>query len=126
MFLSPIGSSKIMKIFILLILVLAAFDCGKNTATKPARTDSATPVPTTSVPKNGNYSGKGVVTKINLKDGSVEMDHGEIVGLMPAMRMEFFVREKAELEKLKLGDKVEFVIEYKDGQENIVSIKKAE
>jgi Cu/Ag efflux protein CusF len=115
-----------MKIFILLILILTAFDCGKSTANKPARTDSATPAPTTSTPKNGNYNGKGVVTKINLKDVSVEMDHEEIVGLMPAMRMEFYVREKAELEKLSVGDKVEFVVEYKDGQENIVGIKKTQ
>jgi Cu/Ag efflux protein CusF len=112
-----------MKIFILFLLILAFQSCRQ-----PAKRTipSETPATTTSVPKNGNYSGKGVVTKINLKDVSLEMDHEEIVGLMPAMRMEFFVREKAELEKLKLGDKVEFIIEYKDGQENIVSVKKTE
>ena len=76
--------------------------------------------------KNGNYDGKGVVTKINLKIVSVELDHEEIKNLMPAMRMEFYVTKKSELEALKLGDTVDFVVEYKDGQEKIISIKKAQ
>ena len=89
------------------------------------QTISATPVPTSSIPENKNYDGKGVVTKINLKDVSVELDHEEIKGLMPKMIMEFFVTKKTELEVLKVGDNVDFVIEYKDGAENIISIKKA-
>ena len=111
-----------MKIFILFVLILAFQSCQGN-SNKPT---TATPAPTTSIPKNGNYNGKGVVTKINLKDVSVEMDHEEIAGLMPAMRMEFHATKKEELEKLNVGDAVEFVVEYKDGQENIVSIKKAQ
>ena len=115
-----------MKIFIIFVLLLAFQACQQTKPTTKPTTATATPVPSTTVPKNGNYDGKGVVTKINLKDVSVEMDHEEIAGLMPPMRMEFYVREKAQLEKLAVGDKVEFVLEYKDGQENIVSIKKAE
>ena len=116
-----------MKTVLLFALVFLTFtDCSQTKQPAKRTVSSETPVPTSSVPKNGNYDGKGVVTKINLKDGSVEMDHEEIRDLMPAMRMEFFVRDKADLEKLKVGDKVEFVIEYKDGQEKIITIKKAE
>ena len=120
-----------MKVFIVFILIFAVSACSQKPSenkiysSKSSQTVSATPVPTSSIPKNGNYDGKGVVTKINLKDVSVELDHEEIKGLMPKMVMEFFVTKKAELEKLKVGDNVEFVIEYKDGAENIVSIKKA-
>lgn len=71
------------------------------------------------------FNGKGTVTKINLELVSVEIDHEEIKGLMPKMIMEFFVKEKAELEVLKIGDKVDFVLEDKAGQEKIISIKKA-
>ena len=113
------------KTFILFISILAVSSCQQNTAVTKQPV-SATPVPTSSVPKNGNYNGKGIVTKINLKDVSVELNHEKIEGLMEPMIMEFFVTKKEELEKLKVGDKVEFVIEYKDGQEKINSIKKAE
>lgn len=71
------------------------------------------------------FNGKGTVTKINLELVSVEIDHEEIKGLMPKMIMEFFVKEKAELEVLKIGDRVDFVLEDKAGQEKIISIKKA-
>ena len=58
--------------------------------------------------------------------GSVELKHEEIKDLMPAMQMEFFVKDKKILEGLKVGDKVDFVIEYKHPQETITSIKKAQ
>ena len=118
-----------MKISILFILISIVSACGqqaaeiKKTIVKASPTASPTPFPT---PQNRNYDGKGTVTKIDLKIVSVELDHEEIKDLMPPMRMEFYVTKKAELEKLKVGDKVDFVLEYKDGQEKIVSIKKAE
>ena len=64
------------------------------------------------------------MTKINLELVSVELDHEEIVGVMPAMIMEFYVREKSLLDGLKVGDNVEFVLEYKHPSETIVGIKK--
>lgn len=70
------------------------------------------------------FNGKGIVTKINLELVSVELDHEAIEGSMPAMIMEFYVKEKRELETLKIGDKVEFVLEENRGQEKIISIKK--
>jgi Cu/Ag efflux protein CusF len=120
------------RISIFFILILAVSACQKKTpemktqTVKPAQTAATTPDIPFSSPKNGNYNGKGVVTKINLEIVSVELDHEEIKDLMPAMRMEFYVTEKAQLEKLKIGDKVDFVVEYKNAQEKIISIKKAE
>jgi Cu/Ag efflux protein CusF len=55
---------------------------------------------------------------------SVELDHDEIKGIMPAMRMEFYVKDKAMLNGLKAGDKVDFVLEDKAGAEMIVEMKK--
>ncbi len=72
------------------------------------------------------YNGTGKVTKINLQLGSVELDHEEIKGLMPKMIMEFYVADKSELNDLKIGDRVDFVLEDKAGAERISSIKKAE
>ncbi|MGC2236570.1 MAG: copper-binding protein [Pyrinomonadaceae bacterium] len=116
---------------VLFILILAVCACQRKSAenksqiVKTAQTVSATPVPISSMPQNKNYDGKGVVTKINLELVSVELDHEEIKGLMPKMKMEFYATKKDELEKLKIGDTVDFVVEYKDGQEKIISIKKA-
>ena len=49
--------------------------------------------------------------RLNLELGSVELDHEEIKGSMPAMIMEFYVTEKNELKALQIGFKVEFVLE---------------
>jgi len=70
------------------------------------------------------FNGRGVVTKINLESVSVELNHEEIKGLMPAMIMEFYAKEKGELEVLKVGDKVDFLLEDNAGQEKIVKITK--
>lgn len=91
-----------------------------NTAASPAKASAST----SSMPKEGNYKGKGTVTKIDLTAGSVELNHENIEGLMPAMQMEFYVMDKAMLMGLKVGDAVDFVIEFKGGRETINSIKK--
>ncbi len=103
--------------------------CGKQdgqevtnnlTVSQPAdRSQDAPPIP-----KDGDYSGKGKVTKINNELGSVELDHEEIVGVMPPMIMEFYVKEKSVLDGLAVGDNVECVLEYKHPSETIVGIKK--
>jgi Cu(I)/Ag(I) efflux system protein CusF len=76
-------------------------------------------------PKIKTYDGKGKVTKINLELVSVELNHEEIKDLMPKMTMEFYVKEKSQLEKLKVGDVVDFVLEDNAGAEQIISIKKS-
>ncbi len=95
--------------------------CGKSDL---KNTNSPTPVPSASFPANGNYNGRGKISKINDSLPSVEMDHEAIAGLMPAMQMEFYVKDKALLEGLNVGDAVEFVLEYKHPAETIVGIKK--
>ena len=64
------------------------------------------------------------MTKINLEIGSVELDHEEIKGAMPAMIMEFYVSDKKMLDNLKVGDKVDFVLEDNAGAEQIIKIRK--
>lgn len=126
------------KYLILLSLIFAVSACRqtvsetKNQNAKPSSTasvaptnsNSSFPVSTPDATKIKIANGKGVVTKINLELGSVEIDHEEIKDVMPPMKMEFFVKEKAELKVLKVGDKVDFVLEENFGQEKIISIKK--
>lgn len=120
-----------MKFKLIALIAFAALSAcdGKpigNENVKPVSATSPTPAPTVIIPKDGDYSGKGVVTKLNLEQGSIELDHEEIKGMMPAMQMEFFVADKKILDGLKMGDKVDFVLRYKNPTETIVSIKKAQ
>lgn len=114
------------------MMLASSFSCGSRSEPNAARNNakaSATNPPTSApapTPKDGDYDGKGVVTKINMELGSVEVNHKEIKDLMPAMTMEFFVSDKKMLEGLKLGDEVDFVIRYKDRNETIVKITKTQ
>ncbi len=106
----------------MIIGALSCFACGNdvpNNAVPPPNI-----VPTTTQPKDGNYPGRGVVTKINMQLGSIELKHEEIVGVMPAMIMEFFVKDKSLLNGIAVGDKVDFILEYKHPAETIVGITK--
>lgn len=87
---------------------------------------TANPSPTVAADKSKikTFDGTGAITKINLEIGSVELDHEEIKGAMPAMRMEFYVSDKKMLDNLKVGDKADFVLEDNAGAERIISIKK--
>ena len=96
----------------------------RKTPSASTASASPTPVPTTATPKDGDYEATGFVTKLNLEQGSVEMNHEEIRGVMPAMRMEFYITDKKKLDGLKVGDKVYFVLRYKDHTETIVDIKR--
>lgn len=123
-----------MKNFLLIavcaLLLMFSASCEKSGSdVKPQNAkavQTATPATAPSIPKDGNYDAKGVITKINLELGSVELNHEEIKDLMPAMQMEFFVKDKEMLKGFKVGDKVDFVVQYKDPQEIITSIKKAQ
>jgi Cu/Ag efflux protein CusF len=118
-----------MKLQLVLVVVLLAAlmsACGSKPAA--SNTVKITPgvAPTLSIPKDGDYPGKGVITKVNLTgEGSVEMNHEEIEGVMPAMQMEFFVSDKKMLDRVQVGDKVDFVLRYKHPTEMIVDIRKA-
>ena len=95
-----------------------------NTGNVAVSEPAGTPQAVSTQPKDGLYPSKGKVTKINNELGSVELNHEEIVGVMPPMIMEFYVKDKSLLDGLKVGDNVDFVLEYKHPSETIVEIKK--
>lgn len=110
-------------IFLTACITLSA--CAGKPAEAPA--PSAVTVRTAAPsPANGDYPGRGKVTKIDMKLGSVELDHEEIKGVMPAMKMEFFVSDKKILGGLTVGDQVDFTLRYNDNTEIIVDIKKVQ
>jgi Cu/Ag efflux protein CusF len=73
------------------------------------------------------YKGKGAVNSVDVKAGKVNLTHGPIAGLnWPGMTMDFAVKDKQALTKLKPGQKVEFkVSEQSKGQYVITEIAPA-
>ena len=109
---------------ILLVVTLSSCATPSKNDGMPPRPLQPTPVGTPFVPRNGDYKGRGKVTRIETKGGSIEIDHEEIPDLMPAKKTEIFVSDKALLNGLKLGDEVNFALRYNNGQETILDISK--
>lgn len=101
-----------------LLPVLGMSLCERERSTPPKPSGPAAAVATTS------YQGDGRVMSTNPKFPSIEIDHQEIKGLMPAMTMEFFVKDKSLLDGLKAGDHIEFTIDNGVGGLVITKIKK--
>ena len=71
------------------------------------------------------YFGTGVITIINRQEGWVEIKHEEIKGLMPAMQMEFWVKDKSLFDNAKPGDRVDFTIVETEKGEYLTELKRA-
>jgi Cu/Ag efflux protein CusF len=61
-------------------------------------------------PADARYQGQGTVVAVDLKKGTVTVDHGEIKGLMPPMVMAFVVDSGEALDGLRPGDSVTFTL----------------
>jgi Copper binding periplasmic protein CusF len=112
-------------------LFILSSACQKTSQT----TNIARPSPTPQISVNGPpgfpppvldkpYPGTGVVAAINLKEGWIEINHEEIKDLMPAMQMEFMVKDKSLLDKVRVGDRVDFTIVETKGGEYLTELKR--
>ena len=70
------------------------------------------------------YQAVGLVKSLNPKRPGIEIDHEEVVGLMPGMQMEFPVSDGALLNGIAINDRVDFTIEDGTGEMRIVAIQK--
>jgi Cu/Ag efflux protein CusF len=114
-----------MKTLVLTLVLSLIWSCGGPTPNINTTASDPTPVPTASIPKDGDYTGHGIVTQVNLETGVVEIDHEAIPEVMPQkMKMMFNTKDKSVLKGVKAGDKVEFVLEYKHPVDTIKSIRK--
>ena len=73
-----------------------------------------------------SFQGVGVVKAVNPKVPAIEIDHGEIVGLMPAMQMEFPVTDASLLNGIAVNDRIDFTIVNRVGEMKVTVIKKKE
>ncbi|HVF23654.1 MAG TPA: copper-binding protein [Pyrinomonadaceae bacterium] len=100
-----------------------AVACNKHETHQPA--NSATPAsgPAAAVQTN-QYKAVGVVKALNPKEPAIEIDHGDVEGLMPAMQMEFPVTDANLLNGLAVNDRIDFTIENATDGMKVVAIKK--
>jgi len=89
-------------------------DRNSSSATGPAAATQTT-----------TYTSRGIVKSIDAKRPSIEIDHEDIPGLMPAMTMEFYVRDATLLNGIKSGDGIDFTIENGVGGLIVTRISKA-
>ena|SRR5437868_5897276 len=102
---------------------------------KQAPVATTQPTPATTIPArppgypppvmNQPYPATGVVVLINRKEGWIEINHDEIKGLMPAMQMEFWVKNKSLFDNVKAGDPVDFTIVETEKGEYLTELKRA-
>jgi len=70
---------------------------------------------------------QGEVRRIDLAGGRITLRHGPIANLgMPPMTMVFVVSDKAQLEGLAVGDKVQFVADKQGSQYVLTELKAAD
>ena len=115
-------TSRIGIFFGALILLSA---CGAPPTNKQAA-PAATPSGPAAAVQTNTYQGAGVVKAVytNPKAPAIEIDHGDIDGLMPAMQMEFPVTDPNLLKGIAVNDQVDFTIETAAGTMKISAIKK--
>jgi Cu(I)/Ag(I) efflux system protein CusF len=95
---------------------MTAVSCNKGTGGNVSGPAAA--VQTTS------HHGTGTIKSLDATVPSIEIEHGDIPGLMPAMKMEFHVQNKSLLQGLKAGEQIEFTIENGVEGMKIVEIRK--
>src|SRR5215510_8304976 len=118
------------SILFLLVLLPAILFCScqkQNTATKTASPTPKGPIGPPGYPPavmNKPYPGTGVIVTINRDEGWIEINHEEIKNLMPAMQMEFNVKDKSLLDNVKVGERVNFTIVETQEGEYLTEIRK--
>ena len=100
------------------VLVVSAA-CAPKSADKPPA-----PVGPAAAVQSNSYQGEGVVKSINPKEPAIEINHGDIEGLMPAMQMEFEVSDASLLNGIHVNDQIDFTIEDRTGVMRVTAIKK--
>ena len=117
-------TSRAIIVFGALILLSACGAPPTNKQSTPAA--PATPTGPAAAVQTNSYHGAGVVKAVftNPKAPAIEIDHGDIDGLMPAMQMEFPVTDPNLLKGIAVNDQIDFTIEAAAGQMKVSAIKK--
>jgi Cu/Ag efflux protein CusF len=110
------------RVIVACVALIVFGACSKQSASKE------TPTPIVSGPaaavQSNSYQGVGIVRGLNPKAPAIEIEHEEIVGLMPGMQMEFPVTDGSLLNGLAVNDHIDFTVVNGTGQMKVTAIKK--
>ena len=104
-----------MRLFLLAFIFCFASSCA------PSNSPVEGPAAAT---QTSSYQAVGVVKAIDPKEPIIEIDHENIPGLMPAMQMQFHVKDRTVMEGLAAGDRVKFTVEHGVGGLKITAISR--
>ncbi len=108
-----------LTIQIVAVFIIASLASGCASSSSSGKTEGpAAATQTTS------YEAVGVVKGIDPKEPIIEIDHENIPGLMPAMQMQFHVKDRSLLEGLAVNDRIKFTVEHGVGGLKITAITK--
>ena len=112
------------RVMVLCGALIVVSGCGAPPTNKESA--AATPSGPAAAVQTNSYHGVGVVKNLypNPKAPAIEIDHGDIQGLMPAMQMEFPVTDPNLLKGIAVNDQIDFTIEAAKGQMKVIAIKK--
>lgn len=102
--------------YLLVLLLFTACNSTPSNTSPIADSNSAITVAT--------YQGVGIIEGLQPEKSKLRINHEAIKGYMEAMTMDFPVKDRSLLQDLKVGDKIDFTLEYQAGIETITVIKK--
>ena len=109
---------------VIVVCVALVFSACSGNQPANKETPAAAPSGPAAAIQPNTYQGVGVVKALDLKAPAIEIDHEEIVGLMPAMQMEFPVTDGALLSGLAVNDRIDFTVVERTGEMKVTAIKK--
>ena len=110
------------RVIVVVVALIVSSACSNQSANKEAPAPAPSG-PAAAVAAN-SYQGVGVVKGLDPKAPAIEIDHEEIVGLMPAMQMEFPVTDGTMLNGLAVNDRIDFTVVDETGQMKVTAVKK--
>lgn len=110
--------TSLIRVALILLVGFISTNCGGTPYVPPENTGPSAATETK------NYTAVGTVKGLKPETPSIEIEHEEIKGLMPAMEMEFHVTNKSLLEGLAVGDRIDFTVEHGVGGLRVVAIRK--
>ena len=105
------------------VLTIAGFvQAADNKSTGEA--SKMMPVPPAPGSPSGTTTARGEVKKVDRAAGTITVQHGPVVSLqMPATTTAFRVKDRAMLDQIKPGDKVNFSVEHATGLVTMITIE---
>lgn len=91
-------------------LIVASACSNQQHSTQHAATPAPSASASTAAAQTNSYQAVGIVKKIDLNAPAIEIDHGDVEGLMSAMQMLFPVTDAAMLNGIAVNDRVEFTV----------------